>query len=285
MDRIDLHAHTNRSDGTLEPWALVAAAKSCGLRALAVTDHDTTAALSSAREAGRSLGVEVLPGIEITTRFPGRAMHVLAYGFDEHHRGLLAMLEEIVGHRDGRNLRILAKLATMGCPMTIEEVHDLAAGDVVARPHIAQAMVRRGYVPDVRTAFSMYLKDGGPAYEAAEAVEPAEAIAMVHEAGGVAVVAHPRQLRLADAAAARALFADLVAVGLDGIEVQHPSHHADDRALFASIAKAHGLLETGGSDFHGESKPDIRLGVGDGSVHVTWETWEAVRDRCARSRG
>src|SRR5262245_34248045 len=285
MDRIDLHAHTNRSDGSLTPPQLVALAKQVGLRALAVTDHDTTVALAEAREVGRRLGVEILTGIEITARFPGRAMHILAYGFEEREPVLQALLAEVVSHRDQRNPKILQKLADAGCPVTMEEVRAQATGEVIARPHIAKALVARGYVPDTRTAFQLYLKDGGPAFVAAETVEPAEVLSVVRAAGGVSVVAHPRQLRVETPDGYRAVFRDLVAAGLGGIEVQHPSHNNGERTFFAEIARKNGLVESGGSDFHGEAKPDIRLGVGDGSISVGYETWEALRARCAALAG
>jgi predicted metal-dependent phosphoesterase TrpH len=142
-------------------------------------------------------------------------------------------------------------------------------------------MVRRGHVADVRSAFHQYLRDGGPAYVPAESVEPAEAISTVRRAGGVSVVAHPRQLRLEGPAAYAALVSDLAAAGLGGVEADHPSHDADQRAMFRRLAQESGLVASGGSDFHGDTKPDIRLGVGDGTISVGYETWEALRALCA----
>lgn len=285
MRRIDLHAHTDLSDGTLRPVDLVKLAAEVGLAALAVTDHDTTAALPVAREVGRSLGVEVITGCEITARFPGRAMHLLAYGFDDREPRLQAMLAEIRAYRDVRNPRILDRLAELGCPLTMDEVRAEAAGDVVARPHIARALVRRGYVADTKTAFQRYLRDGGPAFVPAESVAPAEAIAAVDAAGGIAAVAHPRQLRVDGPAGIRALFRGLAQDRLGAVEVFHPSHDADDRVLYADIATQERLVPTGGSDFHGANKPDIRLGAGDGSISIGYETWEALRARCAARPG
>lgn len=283
MDRIDLHAHTNRSDGSLEPPALVALAKEAGLRALAVTDHDTTDGIPLAREVGRSLGVEVLTGVEITARFPGRAMHLLAYGFEPREPALRAMLAEIVAGRDSRNPRIVARLAELGAPVTMAEVRAQARGDVVGRPHIAAALVHRGHVPDTRTAFSLFLRDGGPAFVAAESVEPEEVVSVVRGAGGVTVLAHPRQLRVDAPAGYEALFRRLASAGLTGIEVDHPSHRTDDRALYGRLADGIGLVRSGGSDFHGAPKPDVRLGTGDGSIAVDYGVWEALRARCAAS--
>jgi predicted metal-dependent phosphoesterase TrpH len=283
MNRIDLHAHTNRSDGSLEPAALVALAKETGLRALAVTDHDTTSALAIAREVGRSLGVEILTGAEITARFPGRSMHVLAYGFDDRDPALCAMLAEIVAGRETRNPRIVDRLCELGAPVTMAEVRAEAKGDVIGRPHIAAALVRRGHVSDTKTAFSLFLRDGGPAYVAADRVDPEEVISTVRDAGGVTVLAHPKQLRVDTPAGYEALFGRLAMAGLSGIEVDHPSHRTDDRAFFGRLADAIGLVRTGGSDFHGASKPDVRLGSGDGSISVDYAVWEALRARCAAS--
>lgn len=280
-DRIDLHAHTRHSDGSLEPAALVRLAAETGLAALAVTDHDTTAGFPAAAEAGTALGVEILCGVEISARFPARAMHLLAYGFDRREPRFMELLAETRGGRNRRNPRIVARLEELGVPVTMEEVRAESGGEVVGRPHIARAMVRRGYVPDTRAAFSQYLRDGGPAYVATESVEPAEVIAVVQRAGGVVVLAHPKQLRVEGPAALEAVVGDLAAAGLGGMEVMHPSHGSEDRAFFQALADRLGLVASGGSDFHGDTKPDVRLGSGKGDVDVRYATWEALRARCA----
>ncbi len=281
MDRIDLHAHTTQSDGTLTPGELVRLAADLGLRAVAVTDHDTTAGWAEAEEAGRACRVEILPGCEITARFPSRSMHILAYGFAAREKAVSEMLAQVRGGRETRNPRILARLAEMGVRVSMDEVKAAAAGEVIGRPHIAKVMVAKGYVPDVKAAFSLYLKDGGPAYVAQESVEPSEVIATVKDAGGVTVLAHPKQLRLDGAPAYEALVSDLAAKGLGGIEVHHPSQDGAQRAMFAGIARRFSLVESAGSDFHGANKPDIVLGSGDGTIVVGYEIWEALRARCA----
>jgi len=285
MRPIDLHAHTNRSDGSLRPAALVALAKEVGLGALAVTDHDTTSGFDEASEAGRSMHVEILLGIEITARYPGRAMHLLAYGFDRREKAFVAMLEEIVRGRELRNPRILDKLAALGFPVTMAEVRAESGGDVVGRPHIAAALKKRGYVPDTKAAFTLWLKDGGPAFVAAESLEPHEVIAIVRAAGGTTVVAHPKQLRCETATAYGALVQKLAQEGLGGVEVDHPSQKPEERALFRRLAVANDLVASGGSDFHGSSKPDIRLGTGDGTIAMAYETYEALLARCPAGRG
>ena len=284
MRPIDLHAHTNRSDGSLAPAALVALAKDVGLAALAITDHDTTAAYDEATEVGRTLGVEILLGAEITARFPGRAMHLLAYGFDRHEPAFVAMLAEIIRGRELRNPRILDRLAALGVPITMAEVRAESSGDVIGRPHIAQALRKKGFVPDTKAAFAMYLRDGGPAFVEADSVLPEEVIQTVARAGGTTVLAHPKQLKVENTVAYGALFAQLAAAGLGGVEVDHPSQKPEERAVFRRLSAEHGLVASGGSDFHGEPKPAIRLGTGDGTIAIGYETYEALLARCTGRR-
>ena len=277
--RIDLHAHTNRSDGSLAPAALAKLAADAGLRLLAVTDHDTTDGFAEAHAAGQSLGLEVVCGAEITARFPGRAMHLLAYGFERRERGFSEMLAEILAGRETRNPKILRLLAELGRPVTMDEVRAEASGDVIGRPHIARALVRKGYVPDTKTAFTQLLRDGGPAFVAAESVEPDEVVRTVRDAGGVTVLAHPRQLRVESAAGLAAVVEALVRDGLAGIEVDHPTQPPEERKVLRALAERLRIVASGGSDFHGDGKPHVRIGEGDGTIAVPYETWEALRAR------
>jgi hypothetical protein len=277
--RIDLHAHTDHSDGTLSPVDLVRAARDAGLAALAVTDHDTTSGLREALEEGVALGVEVLTGCEISAKAECGAVHVLAYGFDPGEASFQAFLRRVREGRDRRNVLILERLAGLGIPVTLEEVLVFVKGRIVARPHFARALVQKGYVEDVRAAFTLYLRDGGPAFAAADMPPPEEAVRVVRAAGGVTALAHPGQLRLEGREAYAVLLRSLAGAGLGGLEVMHPSHDQDARRMFADLAREVGLVATGGSDFHGENKPHIRLGVGDGTIEVGYETWERLRAR------
>lgn len=279
MRRIDLHTHTDRSDGGLSPTALVQEAAAIGLVALAVTDHDTTGGLEEAAAAARSLGVEAIAGCEISTSVPGGQAHVLAYGFDPDDARLQAFLATVRVARERRNAAMLGRLADLGCPLLPEEVARHATGNIVARPHMARAMVDRGYVPDVRAAFERFLGDTAAAFVPPDMPAPEEAVEVTARAGGVAVIAHPRQLRLADRAAFAAFLAPLCAAGLGGVEVEHPSHKPEHRAFFAGVARDLDLVPTGGSDFHGVHKPHIALGEGDGTIDVRYETWERLRER------
>lgn len=279
MSRIDLHAHTIHSDGTLTPTALVRLADEVGLSMLAVTDHDTTSGLEEARDEGRRTGIEVIAGCEVSTRIDAGNVHVLGLGFDPSHAGFQRFLAQVRERRDERNVRMLERLAQVGAPITMEEVRKHAHGRIVARPHIGRALVERGYVRDLREAFTQYLKDGGRAYVEVVAPHPTEAVKAIREAGGAAVLAHPGQIRLTGREAYDAFLRELVAAGLAGMEVWHPSHDSDDRAMFLALATQHGLVPSGGSDFHGETKPHIKLGTGDGTIAMERATWDALGAR------
>jgi predicted metal-dependent phosphoesterase TrpH len=284
MKRIDLHAHTWYSDGSLSPTDLVRLAKEVGLGALAVTDHDTTEGLPEARAEGQRIGVEILTGCEISTSMPSSVVHVLAYGFDPEHEEIQALLRRVRDDRHARNLKMLARLETLGKPLTWEDVASQAVGRIVARPHFALALVARGHVPDTRTAFDLYLRDGGPAYVKAEMPAPEEAIRATAAAGGVTVVAHPRQMRLESERAWRKVLSSFADAGLGGVEVDHPSQDATHRAMFRQIAHDLDLVASGGSDYHGAVKPHLKLGEGDGTICVEYDTWERLRERCGRAR-
>lgn len=279
MSRIDLHAHTEHSDGTFTAAALVRLARDVGLSLVAVTDHDTTSGLAEARAEGETLGIEVLAGCEISTRGAGGNVHVLGLGVEPGHAGLQRFLAQVRAAREQRNEQILLRLAALGVPVTREEVEAHVRGRVMARPHFARALVAAGHVPDLRTGFSLYLRDGGPAYVEAPFPATEDAIRVVREGGGAAVLAHPGQLRLAERRDLGRLLGSLRALGLAGVEVWHPSHDAEQRRQIHALAREHDLLPSGGSDFHGENKPHIRLGVGDGSVDVPREVWDRLRER------
>lgn len=277
--RIDLHAHTTHSDGSLTPTELVDLAADVGLAALAVTDHDTTSALAEAREAAARHGIELLAGCEITARVPSGVAHVLAYDFDESHHAFQDLLTGVREGRSERNRRILAKLEALRVPVTPDDVRKHAIGSIVARPHFAMAMVERGHVDTIREAFDRYLRDGGPAHAHAPVPGVEEAIRCVVAAGGVAVLAHPRSLKLGSEDAYRTAFAGMRDAGMVGLEVDHPSQDETLRAQFGALADELGLVRSGGSDFHGAHKPGIELGQGNGTIHVTYDTWERLRTR------
>ena len=275
---VDLHAHTSASDGSDDPSALVEAAAAAGVEVLAVTDHDTVAAVAAAKVAGLRLGVEVLAGCELTALVGGRVVHVLVYG-----EGLLApdLGEAVEAARRGRHERNLAigerlrELTGVG----YDEATAIAGGSVLSRAHFARALVAGRVVADVAEAFDRYLSSGRPAYVPAPSVSMTDAVALAGKAGGVAVLAHPG--RLGDGERDR-LLAEAVEAGIDGIEVWHSQHDAELRRSLTGLVERRGLLATGGSDYHGRHKPSVRVGTGvDGNVAVPGELLEALRDRLA----
>jgi 3',5'-nucleoside bisphosphate phosphatase len=275
---VDLHAHTSASDGGDEPRALVEAAAAAGVRVLAVTDHDTVAAVAEARAAGQRLGVEVLAGCEVTAQVGDRVVHVLLYG-----EGLLApdlgeAVEVARRGRDARNLAIGERLREL-TGVGYEEAAAVAGDSALSRAHFARALVARRAVADVAEAFDRYLSSGRPAYVPAPSVSVTDAVALAGKAGGVAVLAHPG--RLGDAERDRVL-AEALEAGVDGVEVWHSQHDAELRRSLAGLVERRGLLATGGSDYHGRHKPDVRVGSGvDGNVAVPGELLDALRDRLA----
>lgn len=250
---IDLHNHTTASDGALSAAALVERAHGLGIRVMAVTDHDTVAALPAARVAAERLGVRLLAGVEISATHDGGSLHVLGYLFDETHLALRDTLAKLIGGRDARNLTIVRKLTDLGMPLTIDEVRARADG-TVGRPHFAAAMMARGYVGSVQEAFERWLKDGRPAFVDKEVLTPAEAIDVIHDAGGIAVLAHPLTYgRSADKI--EPLIRSLAADRIDGIEVDYGPYSAGERGMLRCFADRYSLLATGGSDFHRDPCP------------------------------
>ena len=265
---IDLHTHTTASDGSLSPTALVQKAREIGLTALAVTDHDTIGGLAEAAAAAHGLGLDFLPGVELSVEDKDGRFHLLGYGFDPEYPELTETLSALRRSRAERNTQMAAKMEALGLPVTMDDVRDAAQKhstdgetEVIARPHFAQALINKGIVSSTQEAFDKYLASGKPLYQAKEVLTPADAIALLHRAGGVAVIAHPGLIPLSEDALAARVASLHDAAGLDGIEALYSQHSAADTERFLEMARRHGLLVTGGSDFHGTPKPHVPLGV------------------------
>lgn len=259
---IDLHTHSSVSDGTDTPAALVANAAAAGLTVLALTDHDTFDGLADARAAGERLGVEVVPGLELSCSRDGQSVHLLAYGADPDDEALAAEMVRVREGRTNRLLPVLAKLAELGVPVTEESVLSFVGGSPsVGRPHIADALVAAGHVRDRTEAFDRFLADGGPAHVTRYTIDVAQGIDLVHGAGGVAVVAHPWG-RGRESVLPPEVLEQLVAEhGLEGIEVDHQDHDETARVALRALVERLGVLGTGSSDYHGTGKTDHDLGV------------------------
>ncbi|MCC6444807.1 MAG: PHP domain-containing protein [Armatimonadetes bacterium] len=267
--RVDLHLHTTASDGSWTPTELVRAAKEAGLTAIAVTDHDTTAGVPEAMEAGESFGVEIVAGIEMTTLVGSREMHLLAYCVDIRSPALQEALRKIRDDRMIRNSLIVEKLQSLGVSVTLDEVITLAGGGTVGRPHIAQAIVRAGRAYDINSAFGKFLIPGTPAYVERVRLEPEEAIRAVRASGGVPVMAHPGKFGKDE------MISRFAEMGLMGLEVYHTDHSDLASSRYLSLASKLGLIITGGSDSHGPlgGKP-----IPVGSVSMPYMTVEMLKE-------
>jgi predicted metal-dependent phosphoesterase TrpH len=275
---IDLHAHTLASDGGDRPQELVAAAAVAGVGTLAVTDHDTVAAVAEARAAGERLGVEVLAGCELTAIVGHRVVHVLVYGEGLLEPDLADAVQVARRGREERNRALGERLERL-CGVGYDDAARVAGASALSRAHFARALVARGAVADVAAAFDRFLSAGRPAYVPAPGVSVTDAVAVAGKAGGVAVLAHPGRLAAAER---ERVLAQALEAGIDGIEVWHPQHDPDLRRSLERLAGRRGLLATGGSDYHGRHKPDVHLGTGaGGNVAVPADRLDALRARLA----
>lgn len=256
---IDLHSHTTASDGQHAPAALLALAAAAGVTTLAVTDHDTVDGLEAAEAAARALGVRLVPGIELSAFLDGREVHILGHFIDPSHRPLRAFAERLRGERTARMEAMVERLRGLGYPVSMGEVLAVAGDAQLGRPHLARALVARGWCRSTKEAFDRFLGSGRPAWVDRFRLSHEEAIRLVRGAGGCATLAHPGSSKMEPWDIGR-----LAAAGLAGLEVLHPDHQPSLREKFHRAAQQHGLVPTAGSDFHGEAvSPDARLGTAD----------------------
>jgi hypothetical protein len=256
---------------------VVRQAKAGGLTAMALTDHDTVEGLAEAVAAGERLGVEIIPGVEISAQFPGGTMHILGL-FVDYHNGLLDQrLAVLKQARLDRNPQIINKLNALGIPITMARVEEISGGGQVGRPHIARALMELGAVRDLQEAFDKYLGWRKPGYVSKFRFPPDQALTMIREAQGIPVLAHPFTLNLGSAYALKNLIIELKGLGLAGLEVFYPEHTREQEALYLKLARELDLLISGGSDFHGLNKPEITLGSMPGQDRLTYHLVEALR--------
>jgi predicted metal-dependent phosphoesterase TrpH len=285
---IDLHSHTTASDGTFTPAELVMAAGDAGLEALAITDHDTFAGYDLAAPLAKDAGLQLICGIELSTKLDSngsrRTVHLLGYFIDqaptESFRGWLKQLH---ASRRDRNRRLALKLQGMGMDIRLEEVEALGR-TMAGRPHFARLMVSKGYVPHYRAAFDLYLDESASAYVDREEPALEDGIRLIRDAGGMSSLAHPVRLGLTNAEQEEDLIAGMARRGLDAIEAYHSDHDASDTRRYLSLASKHGLRVTGGSDFHGDNKPNVRLGQGPGTLDIPVSVLAALRSSRAQDQ-
>lgn len=257
----DLHIHTTASDGTDGPEEVVCRAKILGLKAIAVTDHDTVDGVEPALAAGRLSDIEVVTGVELGAQYLGKELHLLGYSIDTDNHILKDKLSFLIGERKSRIFKMVQKVQNLGIPVSCEEVLAVSRSGSVGRPHLATVLIKAGVVNNITEAFNKYIGFGCPAYVPRYKLHPVEAINIINKAGGVSVLAHPGQNN------AHELLDMLMNAGLAGLEVYHPAHSREQEYFYFSLAREHGLIITGGSDYHGHGH---KTGNHLGSVTVPY---------------
>lgn len=281
----DFHVHSTFSDGTFTPAELVDEARRVGVDCFALTDHDDVGGVAEAAACGERAGVEVLAGVEISVNEEdgARQLHLLGLAIDPNEPRLAACLEEMQAARRERVDRILELLAKTGVQLDRALLGEAPDGSAIGRPHVARALVAAGVCSDEDDAFARYLRRGRAAYMASAGITAARAIEVIHGAGGVASLAHPPMSVGADAAGGLDGFVErLLPLGLDGLEIWHPGHRTKTRKRLRKLARRWDLVATGGSDFHGASRPGVALGRGRGTIEVGQRTLDEIRERAAR---
>ncbi|MBR4124673.1 MAG: PHP domain-containing protein [Victivallales bacterium] len=277
---IDLHCHSTASDGSLSPTQLLQAGQRLGLKALALTDHDTLAGLAEFNQAARNMVIEAIPGIELAAceeNDRNRSYHIVGLYLTGDDMRMRALLEDVIRWRQERNEQIIRRLNELGYEVTLKDAIAQSGGDVIGRPHIASALVAKGYLSDVQKGFERLLASGKPAYIRRQVPTPASAISAIHSMGGLAIWAHPFTRGHFTNLQMRRIALELKDVGLDGIEAYYSLHTPTQTRTALKIAKEFGLLVSGGSDYHGSRFKRVELGVGYGNLAVPDELLEPIR--------
>lgn len=277
MKYIDLHTHSLKSDGTMTPLEVVAAAKAADLAAIALSDHDTVAGVKDAMAAGERLGVEVVPAIELSAKSETET-HILGYFIDPDNAALLEKTEYIKKVRMLRQKNVCRNLQNLGFDVTMDEARTIAGSDILCRAHFAKIMVKKGYAASVKDAFDKYLGVGKPAYSDMQALSDVEAVRLIKDAGGLAFVAHLHQTKR-PMDNLEGFLRRLKAVGLDGVEGYYTEYTPEMGLEYRALANRLGLMLSGGSDFHADNKPHISIGRGLGDLYVPYSLIEEMKKR------
>lgn len=276
MGYIDLHVHSNKSDGTYSVSELVCYAAKKGLTAFALTDHDTVEGVSEALEEAKKYNIKVIPGIEMSSYYNGVDLHILGLNIDYKNQEFITFIDTCKENRRLRNIKMAEKLKNAGIDISIEKIYELYGNVSITRAHFARFLVDKGYVKNKEEAFQKYLREGGTAYVPKVTVSPKETIGIIKKAGGHPVLAHPLLYKYTREQL-NSLFDYLKSFGLEGIEGIYSLNTPQQDAMLEKMAKAHGLYITGGSDFHGSNKPDIDLGTGRGNLKIEEKILENIR--------
>ncbi|HVO75422.1 MAG TPA: PHP domain-containing protein [Ignavibacteriaceae bacterium] len=270
---VDLHIHTSNSDGFYSPKEIVEKAKGAGLDIISITDHDNLSGIPEAAELGAEAGIEVIPGLEISSDIRDKEVHILGYFIDLNSEELERYLSFFREERIKRAVRIVGKLNSLGLPLSFEEVLIHAKHSAIGRPHIAQKMLEKGLVSNYYEAFNKYIGNGCPAYEKKVHISPQSAFKIISDAGGLSFIAHPGNMP-------EDILKELIDSGVDGIEVLHPSHNAQQEKFYRGIVNEYFLLESGGSDFHGGKRDDEK---NFGKYTIPSSIVDAMRKRLLRN--
>ena len=285
---IDLHIHSTASDGSLTPDDIIDHAQKLNLAAIAITDHDSVDGSKEALQIDIPPSLHFLTGVEISAAhppfFPGSgSFHILGYAIHLDNRDLNQALSKLQDARKNRNPEILKRLNKLGFRISLEEVNQEVGEGQLGRPHIAYAMLKKGFVASINEAFDKYLGNAGPAYVDKDRIECEQAISIIRAAGGVPVLAHPALLNIENNQKLDALLQNLVKIGLAGIEVYYPGHSPQQIRQYTELAGKYGLLMSGGTDFHGSITPDTKMGSGDGDLFVPYTLYKELIDANKRS--
>lgn len=281
MKKVDLHVHSTYSDGTLTPSELVAHAKALDINAFALTDHDTVEGVAEAVRAGNELGVEVVSGVELSTHYDSKEIHIVGLYIDYTDEILKKELDSLRNSRENRNRQICQRFAGLGINVSYEKMLELYPDAVITRAHFADYLVKKSIVKSRNEAFERYLGDSCPCYVHREKMLPARAIELIKNAGGIAILAHPVLYHLGSEQMNK-LMQYLCDSGISGLEAIYSTYSTGEELKMRKIAKEHNLLISGGSDFHGANKPDIEMGIGRGRLFIPYEILENIKKACPR---
>lgn len=276
MKTVDLHVHSTYSDGTLTPSELILLAKEQGLSAMAMTDHDTIAGVSEAMTTGKEHNIEVIPGIELSSVYGNKEIHILGFFVDHKDPYFNNSLENLRVVRLERNIRIIEKFKTLGIYISFEEMHELYENAVLTRAHFADYLLLKGYTKSRNEAFERYIGDNGPCYMPREKLTPEQTIKLILDAGGVPVLAHPTLYHLGNSEMDK-LIKQLCRFGLAGIEAIYSTYSMGEELQMRKLAKENHLIISGGSDYHGANKPYIELGTGRGRLAVPYDVLDNLK--------
>lgn len=281
---IDLHVHSNASDGTHSPVEILQNAARLGLQAISITDHDTTEGSRQALACERPATLDFITGVEISAKVPlpsnvSGSLHILGYGIDPDYVPLVQALEQLRVARNTRTHQIVERLNQLGIDLTVEQVQAEVGQATPGRPHVARAMIKVGVVKTINEAFDRFIGHGGPAFVGKKRLSGKKTMALITAAGGVPVLAHPCLIKSDHPDMLEVLIEQLCGIGLMGLEAYYPDHSPDDVTRYLELARKFNLVVTGGSDFHGQLIPDIQMGRGRGNLYIPYTLYENLKQR------